>query len=121
MTVIHILGGLVLILLTAIGAIQPMVGDGDPETGAQRLTALGVFTGLVWAGVVFTGFFQIGSVNTLPRPVLYKLGYTVLGGILALIGFFAGAKRALAWPLFYLLEGGALVCFFLSLFWALAM
>ncbi len=119
MTTIHVVGGLLLILITAIGAIQPLVGPGEEKKTAERLVVLGVFTGLLLSGVLFTGFFQIGSVNTLPRPVLHKLGLTALGGVLVLLGFFGGAKRALAWPLFYLLEGGGLVCFFLSLFLAL--
>ena len=106
MALLHSLAGVLLVLLSVYHLIRPFLVSEDSHS---NLIPTFVLFGGIWAVVLFSGFFQIGSQGTLPAVILNKLGVTFAGGATALIsalGFIRGS-----WPLFIYVIGQAVtVC-----------
>lgn len=110
----HVTASLLLLAL-AITVLVQCPG----EEFADQVPVLGVLTGLMLAAVLFTGFIQLGSLNTVPSVFLYKLGATVTGGVLALFGLFARHRADLPFGVFVGTQVLALGCFLTSFYWAI--
>jgi hypothetical protein len=92
MTVIHVLAGLGLLGLSVYSLIRSL---SRVEIAADHWKIITVFSGLLLAFVLFTGFIQLGSRHSVPRFVLYKLGATVTGGIILLLSLISRLKGLL--------------------------
>lgn len=100
MNVLHVFAGLTLFGLSVYTLVQSLRRE---TVSGDLWKVLSAFTGLLLAFVLFTGFVQLGSRHEVPSLVLYKLGTTVLGGVLLLAslifrirGIFDGVSRDLA-------------------------
>lgn len=109
MALLHVLAGVSLVLLACYHAIYPFFDSGDVDDFRSNLIPTFVLFGGIWAVVLFSGFFQIGSQGSIPILVLNKLGVTFAGGATALItalGFIRGG-----WPTFiYVIGQATTVC-----------
>lgn len=119
MAFFHVVSALILIALVLVVLVQ--IATANRGALDEQLPALGVLGALLLAVVLFTGFLQLGSQNTVPSSVLYKLGATAAGGVLALFGIFYRVRGGLSRLLFALTQGGALVLFLASLYWAMGL
>lgn len=116
---LHVTAALLLLALAATVLVQCWVTGGEPPFDEQ-VPVLGVLTGLMLAAVLFTGFIQLGSRNTIPSVFLHKLGATVAGGILGLLGLFYRHRVRGNLAVFVGTQVLALGCFIVSFYWALA-
>lgn len=116
---LHVTASLLLLALAVTVLVQCWVTGGEPPFDEQ-VPVLGVLTGLMLAAVLFTGFIQLGSRNTIPSVFLHKLGATVAGGVLALLGLFYRHRADLPLGVFAGTQVLALSCFATSFYWALA-
>lgn len=113
MIILHVLSGVGILLLTGYHLVRPIVVSEERERLTEHFTATFVLFGGVWAIALFSGFFQLGSMGTVPRLILIKLGVTMAGGASGLItalGFIRGG-----WSLpVYLMGQSVTFLFFLS-------
>lgn len=123
MILLHWLGGTALILLALSVAAHELTRDDDEADSArvERMALYGLLIGLPWAGVLFSGFFQLGSTMELPQVVIVKFIATMVGGILAFgvcILRGAGVVSRYVFSGTYFASG---VLFGLSIYWGLAL
>jgi hypothetical protein len=100
--------------------LLPLIHGDDIEPLKESIISHTVFFGFIWAGVLFTGFFQLGSRGSLSTVILSKLGATFFGGavsILATVGFVRGNWPR---PVYYIGHGLALLSFSFALYEAIS-
>lgn len=89
---LHALAGISLLGLTVFSLVssfrKAVISD-------QRWKILIAFTGLLLGFVLFTGFVQLGSRHSVHRFILYKLGSTMVGGLVVLLALIARFKDIL--------------------------
>lgn len=86
MLLFHVLTGVGLLGL-AVYALVSSLREGSSSPDHWRVLVL--FTGLLMAVILLTGFLQLGSRHSVHRFIIYKLGATILGGcfvVIALVG-----------------------------------
>ncbi len=116
---LHLLAGLVLILATVGCSIHAMTSS--PSSGKEerneRLALYGFVIGLPWAAVLFTGFFQLGSMMDLSETAVAKFAVTLIGGIGGMAALMFRASGLLTRSLLAGILLGAAVLFSLSGYW----
>jgi hypothetical protein len=88
----------------------------QPSTARDHWTVLLAFTGLLLGVILFTGFLQLGSRHDVHRFVLYKLGFTGVGGILVFAALLMKLKELLDGFVQDVLLVGAIFLFGASLY-----
>lgn len=113
MTFLHVLTGIILLGVTVYSLFYSLRRT---TISRDHWTVLLAFTGLLLGVILFTGFLQLGSRHGVHRFVLYKLGFTALGGILVFSALLMKLKEILDGFVQDILLVGAIFLFGISLY-----
>lgn len=105
--------GIILLGVTVYSLIRSLRRDTTPR---DYWTVLLAFTGLLLGIILFTGFLQLGSRHGVHRFVLYKLGFTAVGGLLVFSALLMKLKELLDGFVQDILLVGAIFLFGISLY-----